>query len=170
VTAFSDIGIQEITGGKKAFVNFTSELSWTSPAYALQRYPDRGAPGGRPPTEQVLAACRKLKRRGYLIALDDFIYSEELEPLISLADIIKIDFMVCSTEEIKKSVAKVMSGRRKILLAEKIETYDRARNRKGAGLQPVSGVFLLQAGHRQRQMHRDAPDQQAAAHQVHRRS
>ncbi len=93
VTAFSDIGIEEITGGRKAFVNFTAELVLDEVPHMLSNdilivelLEDVR------PTEEFISACRKLKRSGYLIALDDFVYSEELEPLITLADIIKIDF------------------------------------------------------------------------------
>src|SRR5690348_8748030 len=83
VTAFSDIGIEAITGGRKAFVNFTADLVLDEVPHMLSNdilivelLEDVR------PTEPVLAACRKLKRRGYLIALDDFTYSEEAEPLI----------------------------------------------------------------------------------------
>ena len=103
VTAFSDIGIEEITGGRKAFVNFTSDLVLDEVPHMLSNdilivelLEDVR------PTEDILTACKKLKRRGYLIALDDFSYSEELEPLIGLADIIKIDFMRYDVEDIKK--------------------------------------------------------------------
>jgi EAL and modified HD-GYP domain-containing signal transduction protein len=124
VTAFSDIGIEQITGGRKAFVNFTSELVLDEVPHMLSNdilivelLEDVQ------PVEPILAACRKLKKRGYLIALDDFRYREEIEPLIALADIIKIDFMKCEVEDIKRSVYKVNNNRRKILLAESIETY-----------------------------------------------
>ena len=143
VTAFSDIGIHEITGGKKAFVNFTSELvldevplMLSSDILIIELLEEVRA------TEPVLAACRKLKRRGYLIALDDFTYSEELEPLIALADIIKIDFMKSGVEEIKNSVSKVTAGRRKILLAEKIETYEELEFARSLGFNLFQGFFF----------------------------
>ena len=34
----------------------------------------------------VVAACKKLKQGGYLVALDDFVYRPELEPLLELAE------------------------------------------------------------------------------------
>lgn len=143
VTAFSDIGIEEITGGKKAFVNFTSDLVLEEVPHMLSNdilvvelLEDLH------PTESVLAACRKLKRRGYLIALDDFVYSEEAEPLIALADIVKIDFIKCSVEEIKKSVYKVNNNRRKILLAEKIESYEDLDFARSLGFNLFQGFFF----------------------------
>jgi EAL and modified HD-GYP domain-containing signal transduction protein len=143
VTAFSDIGIEEITGGKKAFVNFTSDLILDEVPHMLSNdilivelLEDVR------PTEEILAACKKLKRRGYLIALDDFIYSDEVEPLLGLADIVKIDFMRYDLEDIKKSVYKVQNNRRKILLAEKIETYEDLEVARSLGFNLFQGFFF----------------------------
>lgn len=143
VTAFSDIGIEAITGGRKAFVNFTSELVLEEVPHMLSNdilivelLEDVL------PTEPVLAACRKLKRRGYLIALDDFSYSEEAEPLIALADIIKIDFMKSHVEDIKNCVYKINSNKRKILLAEKIETYEDLEFARSLGFNLFQGFFF----------------------------
>ena len=143
VTAFSDIGIEQITGGRKAFVNFTTELVLDEVPHMLSNdilivelLEDVQ------PTESVLTACRKLKRRGYLIALDDFTYSEAAEPLIAVADIIKIDFMKCDIQDIKRSVYKINSNRRKILLAEKIETYADLDFARSLGFNLFQGFFF----------------------------
>lgn len=143
VTAFSDIGIEEITGGKKAFVNFTADLILhDTPLMLSNNILVVELLENIRPTEEVLAACRKLKKRGYLIALDDFVYSEEYEPLIKLADIIKIDFLNCSEMEIKTQVRKISSGRRKILLAEKVETYGDLEFARSLGFTLFQGFFF----------------------------
>ncbi|NLT15782.1 MAG: EAL domain-containing protein, partial [Clostridiales bacterium] len=143
VTAFSDIGIEQITGGRKAFVNFTSELLLDEVPHMLSNdilivelLEDVQV------TEPILAACRKLKRRGYLIALDDFTYREEIEPLIALADIVKIDFVKCKVDDIRRSVYKVNNNRRKILLAEKIETYADLDFARSLGFNLFQGFFF----------------------------
>lgn len=143
VTAFSDIGIEQITGGRKAFVNFTSELVLDEVPHMLSNdilivelLEDVQV------TEPILAACRKLKRRGYLIALDDFTYREEIEPLIALADIVKIDFVKCEVDDIRRSVYKVNNNRRKILLAEKIETYADLDFARSLGFNLFQGFFF----------------------------
>ncbi|UOO37320.1 HDOD domain-containing protein [Oscillospiraceae bacterium CM] len=143
VTAFSDIGIEAITGGRKAFVNFTADLILEEVPHMLSNdilivelLEDVR------PTEAVLAACRKLKRRGYLLALDDFIYTEEAEPLVDLADIIKIDFMKCNVDSIAKSVYRITRNRRKILLAEKIETYEDLELARSLGFNLFQGFFF----------------------------
>ena len=45
------------------------------------------------PDREVLAACKKLKKDGYKLALDDFIYAPKFKPLLELADIVKVDFI-----------------------------------------------------------------------------
>lgn len=143
VTAFSDIGIEEITGGRKAFVNFTSDLILSEVPFMLSNniliveiLEDI------PPTENILKVCRKLKKRGYLIALDDFVYDEVYEPFVELADIIKIDFLNNTEIEIRKSVKKINYGRRKILLAEKVETYEDFEFAKSLGFTLFQGFFF----------------------------
>ena len=143
VTAFSDIGIDEITGGKKAFVNFTTDLVLEETPYILssnilvvELLEDVK------PTDSVIRACKNLKKRGYLLALDDFIYSEEHEPLLDLADIVKIDFFNCSKHEIVDVVKRINKNRQKILLAEKIETYESLDFARSLGFTLFQGYFF----------------------------
>ena len=51
------------------------------------------------PTPQGIAACEKLKDAGYTLALDDFVYEERFEPLVRLADIIKIYVLTTPKEQ-----------------------------------------------------------------------
>jgi c-di-GMP-related signal transduction protein len=51
------------------------------------------------PEERVVAACKRLKEAGYLLALDDFAPNDPRIPLCDLADIIKIDLRATKPEE-----------------------------------------------------------------------
>jgi len=73
------------------------------------------------PGAEVVDACRKLKREGYRLALDDFQYRPALEPLIEIADFIKIDYQNTS-RELRRTTFARLKGYRGVLLAEKIET------------------------------------------------
>ncbi len=123
------MGYEKITAGKKGFVNFTTNLLLDE-SYAI--LPAKSVViellETVMPTPDVIQACQKLKNAGYTLALDDFIYSTEFEPLIELADIIKIDFLL--TNEIqRKPLVRLLKQRGKIMLAEKVETqeeFDRA--------------------------------------------
>lgn len=75
------------------------------------------------PEPEIIAACRRLKAAGYLLALDDFVGQPGFEPLLELADIVKVDVLGMSPERIETVVAQLQPhgcG----LLAEKVE--DRA--------------------------------------------
>ena len=45
------------------------------------------------PTPAVVKACRRLKAAGFRLALDDFTWQPGVEPLVDLADYIKVDFI-----------------------------------------------------------------------------
>lgn len=45
------------------------------------------------PDPELLAACHKLKDSGYTLALDDFAFDTNVEPLLETIDIVKIDVM-----------------------------------------------------------------------------
>ncbi len=116
------MGYKAITGGKRGFVNFTTNLLLDEDYTVL--------PANSvvielletvQPTPDVIEACKKLKAAGYTLALDDFIYKPEFEPLIELADIIKIDFLL--TDELqRRPLVRLLKQRGKIMLAEKVET------------------------------------------------
>ena len=52
------------------------------------------------PDATVLAACRRLKEAGYRLALDDFSWRPEMEALVDLADIVKVDVLACEDAEV----------------------------------------------------------------------
>jgi EAL and modified HD-GYP domain-containing signal transduction protein len=54
--------------------------------------------------------------------LDDFVYKPQYQPLVNLADIIKIDFRALDAAQ-RAQYAKRFGGRRQTLLAEKVETH-----------------------------------------------
>ena len=73
--------------------------------------------------ERLLTRIRALRARGFRIALDDFVYSDERAPLIDLADIVKLDVLALDDAALERHVA-LMKGRGVKLLAEKVETRE----------------------------------------------
>lgn len=127
--SFLLLDLDGLTGGKKAFINVTGEVLLREYALLLPR--DRAVieiletvrPDGN-----VVAACRKLKGAGYEIALDDFVDDPDYEPLVALADIIKVDFIESESAQ-WRTFADRFAPRGIRMLAEKIETravFDRA--------------------------------------------
>jgi EAL and modified HD-GYP domain-containing signal transduction protein len=81
-------------------------------------------------------------RKGYTIALDDFVYSPELDPLIALAGIIKFDFRLSSLDQIETYLKQLPLEKNPILLAEKVETYDEFQAAKKMGFSLFQGYFF----------------------------
>ena len=97
------------------------------------------------PNEQVISACNDIAKAGYSLALDDFVFKNELQPLIELADIIKIDFMLTPIDEIQKMVNRFKGNNIK-LLAEKIETYEEFEKALSMGFMYFQGYFFSKPG------------------------
>lgn len=122
--SFITIGMDTLTGGKRGFINFTANLLRNQIAYSLPKeYLAIEILENIEPDQDVIFTCKQLKEAGYLIVLDDFVFKENLWPLIDLADIIKVDFLNTEVHEQRNILQRV--GSRKIkFLAEKVETRD----------------------------------------------
>lgn len=72
------------------------------------------------PTPEVVAALKKLKHAGYTLALDDFVGQPGLEPLLELADIVKVDVLGTPLDALP-GIASRLGGGHRLLLAEKVE-------------------------------------------------
>jgi EAL and modified HD-GYP domain-containing signal transduction protein len=120
--SFFLLGISELTGGKRAFINVTREVLLKEYLYLVPKdlivaeILETVAPD-----PEIIAACKKLKGAGYLLALDDFIYKDEYRSLVELSDFIKVD-VLSTDEEAQRSLAKEFAPRGIRLLAEKVET------------------------------------------------
>ena len=134
--------LQSICGGKKAFVNFSRESllqNWVimlSPDLAVIEILESVRPD-----DEVLEACRELKRAGFSLALDDFEDGPEMEPLVELADIIKIDFRE-SPAEVRTAVIDRYARDDMRFLAEKVETRDDLKRAMDEGFSLFQGYFF----------------------------
>ncbi len=92
------------------------------------------------PDPEVLAACRALKRNGYVLALDDYVDDPTYEPLIELADFIKVDFL--ATDSATRRELATRYGPRLHLLAEKVETCEDFREGLKLGYEYFQGFYF----------------------------
>ena len=140
--SFFNIGIEKIAGSNLAFINFTQDL-------LLQQLPlmfsqDRLVVEileDVQPEKDVIEACQEIALNGYIIVLDDFFYKPSMEPLIEVADIIKIDVNATPLEEIGDLVKK-MTKKGVDLLAEKVETHDEFKKALEMGFRYFQGFFF----------------------------
>ena len=146
-----DIGARRLTGNRMAFINFTENLLLNEVATILPRnFLVVEILETVNPSEEVLEACKKLKKQGYLLSVDDYEYSESNLELLELADIVKIDFLkYTNTETLKKEVEKIKARLHKIgrlsktrLLAEKVESQEAYAMAKEIGFSYFQGYFF----------------------------
>lgn len=136
------IGFDKLTGEKPAFINFTANLLHREVATIFPRHKIViEILEDVQPDEETIAACRKLKNLGYMLAIDDFVYKPELEEFYSLADIIKVDFKA-TAPDIRAEMAKKFSKGRAKLLAEKVETAEDFRQAMELGYSYFQGYFF----------------------------
>ncbi len=144
VNTFLNIGLDTLVSSKWAFINFTEDHLVEKTALNL--------PSDKviveileyvPPTPEIIAACVELKEKGYILALDDFVFADGLEPLVELADIIKIDFQELSRDEVLGETQRLKNMKVQ-LLAEKIETYAQFDAAWKMGFHFFQGYFFSQ--------------------------
>jgi EAL and modified HD-GYP domain-containing signal transduction protein len=148
INGFVEIGLDKLTNGRKAFVNFTEKLLLDNiPALLPPQYLVVEVLENIKPTPEVLRACAGLKRAGFKIALDDFIICDENLVFLDYADIIKVDFITTSLEDIVNFI-KYLNGKERPrsrplrLLAEKIENNEMYSIALRMGFHYFQGYFF----------------------------
>ncbi len=140
--ALSAFGLEALTGGKRAFINFPRSLLVDGHAHLLP--PDRVVVEileTVEPDQEVIQACRDLRAAGYVVALDDFVGDPKFEALVEVADIIKVDFRGADPDQ-RRRFAETLVPRGIQLLAEKVETWDEYREAADAGYALFQGYFF----------------------------
>ncbi len=142
INTFVNIGLERIVGEYRAFINLT-RLFLSNPDLIMLP-PDQlvlEVLENVEPSESLLDGLRHIRERGYSLALDDFVYDPRFEPMIELADIIKIDVLDMEPAEIETLVRQLRRpGKR--LLAEKVETYETYEFLKSLGFDYYQGYFF----------------------------
>jgi EAL and modified HD-GYP domain-containing signal transduction protein len=93
------------------------------------------------PEPEVINACLELKKRGYALALDDFEGGPGFEPLCELVDIIKVDVLGKTPEQVRAIVRDVTQFNA-TLLAEKVENHDVFKVCRSLGFTYFQGFFF----------------------------
>lgn len=137
----SEFGLENLTGGAYAFVNFTEEL--LKKEYLSMLEPDKFVIEileTVPATDALWSQVSMLKERGYRFALDDYVGEEEREALTELVDILKVDFKLSDPER-QTHLARRFRGE-KVLLAEKVENEGELDRAVSAGYRLFQGYYF----------------------------
>ncbi len=149
VNTFLSIGIDEVAQGKPAFVNFTGNLLMSSvfdyiePTKVIVEILEDVKI-----TAEVVKRIKELKLRGFKMALDDFILSEDLaehEEVFNYIDYIKIDFLQTPLLQRMQIENEIKAKYPHInFLAEKVETRNQYDVAKHSGYVLFQGYFFEQ--------------------------
>ncbi|MBK9468248.1 MAG: HDOD domain-containing protein [Gammaproteobacteria bacterium] len=140
LSAFGGAGIMDITDGKPAYINFTKHLIINPPPVDPQHLVIEVLEDVLV-TPELLDSVRRLRAQGYRIALDDFQHHPSLEPLVELADIVKLDVLELGEVKLRAEVRQLRNYPVR-LLAEKIESWEMYNQCVDLGFSFFQGFFL----------------------------
>lgn len=136
-------GLESLGGGKKLLINVTREVLLGGLVRAMPpELVGIELLETVEPTPDVVTACRALKDEGYTLALDDFSMRPGYEPLVRLADIIKVDFLATADEAGRAAAAELGHRHGAQLLAEKVETREEFAEAQRLGYVLYQGYFF----------------------------
>ncbi len=140
---FFSMGIKEITGNHPGFINFTKELilnktplMFPKESIVIEILEDVE------PDKAVEDSINEFRKKGYKVALDDFIFDKKYTNLIKLSNIIKFDLMATPLDTIESLVKTLKSKFNITLLAEKVETHEEFLKAKEMGFALFQGYFF----------------------------
>jgi len=136
------MGVDVLCDGRLAFINCTREvllkdyITLLPPTQAVVEILE-----SVPVDDLVVAACKRAKAAGYLVALDDYEVDDPREPLVAVADIIKVDVRRTSMEQGAALIKRFGTAKCRVL-AEKVETREEFLAAKKAGFFYFQGYFF----------------------------
>jgi len=135
-------GLEELTGGLPAFVDCSGEdLTEQLADHLPPNLTVLEIRASAEPAPVLVAACQKLKSLGFRISLHDFAWQPGYEPLIDLANYVKIDF-TSTDERTRQGRLRHMMGKAAALIAENIETQQQHQQAKAEGFKLFQGYFF----------------------------
>jgi EAL and modified HD-GYP domain-containing signal transduction protein len=142
LNAMTEISLERLVDRRRAWINVTREfvlggLAETIPPdrVVLELLEDQLV------DDALIDALDKLRSAGYLVALDDFTLTPEIEPLLSRVDIVKLDLRALGAEGLT-SLARDLSRHRLTLVAEKLEDHADFEVARAAGCHLFQGYFF----------------------------
>ena len=142
VNTFAMMGMDAVLGQAYGFFNVSREVLLSDVIEALPRarvvieiLEDVA------PDPEVIARCRHLKDAGFQIALDDWIVDDPREPLLALADFVKVDLPAVPARDLRKLVRSLREYD-VLLLAEKVETSEEFETCRKLGFDRFQGYYF----------------------------
>jgi len=140
---FFPFDFNEILGGKPGLINFTKNLILQKiPLLLPKEHFIIEVLEDIEPDEDVLLSLSILSRKGYTIALDDFVYHKKFLQMIELSKIIKFDIRATPLKALYETLQDIRAEHKIRVLAEKVETYAEFEQAKEMGFDLFQGYFF----------------------------
>lgn len=142
VNSYLSVGLDSITEGKPAFINF--------PKAMLAEHLVHMVPYKKivievletvEPDDDNFELLRTLYHKRFILALDDFIFDERWERFLPFIKLIKIDIQQTPLNTVGDIVKRFLGSKIK-LLAEKVETHEQFEQAKKMGFTFFQGYFF----------------------------
>lgn len=142
MNVFGDLGLKEVVGEHKAFINFTEGLLLReNRPFFPRRQSVIEVLEDVKVSPKLISSLKALKEEGYTIALDDYVFNPDLEVLEAYADIIKVDILEVGPKRMIEHVGK-LKAKGILLLAEKVETREQFEFCQKIGFDYFQGYFF----------------------------
>ncbi len=144
VDSFMEVGLDDLVGDKRAYINVSRAflqsvrpLPLPPARVILELLEDQVVDG------QLLEVLDELIADGFSLALDDFVWTEDCEPLLARADTVKLDVLAYDEEELLALVRRLRDRPERLrLLAEKVETRADFERCRELGFDAFQGYFF----------------------------
>ena len=140
--AFSEMGVQTVLGTQLGFINVSADMLQSD---LVELLPHTQVVLELLETihitDAVIERCRELKQQGFILALDDFVFDESYRPLLALADIVKVDLLLHTQDELRAVVSQLKPWPVR-LLAEKVDSAEQAAFCHALGFDLFQGYYF----------------------------
>ena len=142
LNTLTEFGIEEILGKHRGFFNVDTEMLMSDHLELLPRNQVViELLETIEVTESVIDRCHDLKKKGFVLALDDNIYSPVSIPFYETVDIVKVDILQIPLQELPGMVKRLKNWPL-TLLAEKVETCEQLSLCKEIGFELYQGYYF----------------------------
>ena len=122
--ALVDIGLEKIIGKLPAYINVThSFINGTLPLPESKEQIVLELMEDLAPSSDLVIEVNRLVENGYRVALDNFHYRPEYDPLLDLVNVVKLNLKMLTPEEVGEHVERLRRFDVKVI-AQKVETYE----------------------------------------------
>lgn len=140
--ALLSLGLETLTGGRRAYFNVTHDMLLDGSAALIPRESSvLEVLETVPANAETIEACRALHAKGYTLALDDFVPGPRAEALLPFVKTVKIDVLTTAPPRLGH-IVRYLRGRGVTVVAEKVETIEAYEAAKSVGCTLFQGYYF----------------------------